>query len=437
MLYLKKRENYWFMQLLPNKTVADNINNFDKEKDFYRIWTNFCEQNTLLDSVNLRGIESGELNELEGPDFQGAEFELDGKIYRGDVEIHKECVEWKKHGHHLDQRYDRVVLHLVASQKMYPVLNSKDQKIPSISLLDFPMHNGSLNCSQNCEYLSQTMEPSLFQDLAIKRMSSKSFEIYELVSSLGIDQTLYSLILKTLGNVINKNNYERLAQLIPWKLVHLLKEKNNPPEFWIALYLGTAGLLNDQYDLNLTKHWKNILPLIEGAPLKRENWKWGGVRPNNFPQNRLIGLALFVWQLKEPSIYIELENLFYRRYPKEKIINGLNSLFNTNIIKNKLNDFWGQNLILELIGNVFIPLFYKLAIINNSFGFQMYLKQLYLELPASQNYGRLKSLMSQLKINKPISRNFYFNQALLHLQNNYCSSFNFNICPLQTIQQKN
>ena len=425
------------MQLLINNTIADNIDNFDKEKDLYQVWINFCEQHLYLKNVNLKGIEAGQLNELEGPDFQGAEFELGGKIYRGDVEIHKDCNDWSRHGHNLDQRYDRVVMHLVASNNLYPVLNSKNQKIPSVSLLDFPMHTDSFNCKQKCKYINKTIEPAIFQDLAINRMSNKSFDIFEIVSSLGIDQTLYSLILKTLGNVINKNNYERMAQLIPWKLVHLLKEKNNQPEFWIALYLGTAGLLDQQSESVLTKHWKSCLPLIEGTPLKKENWRWGGIRPNNFPQNRLTGLALFVWQQKEPSIYNELENLFYKRYPKEKFINELISLFNTKIIQNNLNNFLGLNMILELAGNVFIPLFYKLALNNNSFGFQMYLKQLYLELPTSQNYGRLNSLKKQLKINNSIIRYFYFNQALLHLQNNYCSFNNFNSCPLKTIQQKN
>ena len=64
-----------------------------------------------------------------------------------------------------------------------------------------------------------------------------------------------------------KNNYERLAQLIPWKLIHLLKEKNNRPEFWIALYLGTAGLLNDQFDLDLTYLLITIILLIIWATI--------------------------------------------------------------------------------------------------------------------------------------------------------------------------
>ena len=116
------------MQFYLYKTVEANIDIFNKEKDFYQVWNNFCEQKLYLKDSKLKGIEPGILNEIEGPDFQGAEFELYEKIYRGDVEIHKDCTEWKKHGHHLDQRYDRVVLHLVASKDFYPVYNSKNQK---------------------------------------------------------------------------------------------------------------------------------------------------------------------------------------------------------------------------------------------------------------------------------------------------------------------
>jgi len=433
------------MQFHLNKTVETNIDIFNKEKDFYQVWTNFCQQRIYLKNSKLKGIDPGILNEIEGPDFQGAEFELYEKIYRGDVEIHKDCADWKRHGHHLDQRYDRVVLHLVASNDFYTVYNSKNQKIPSISLLSFPVHHNNKNCLQECKLNSsnQLVFESEFQSLALQRLSIKTYEINKFISSFGIDQSLYMLILRALGNVINKNNYERLSQLIPWKLVHMLKEKNNPPEFLKALYFGAAGLINEKSDSVLNIHWKNCLPLIEGTPLKKECWRWGGIRPNNYPPNRLAGLAQLIWKLNDSSIYNVLEQLFYQRYSTAKFINKITSLFidcvyqNQNIKNIKTISLWGRNQILELTGNVFIPFFLKIAALKKSYGFEMYLKQLYLDLPATQKYGRLKPLINNLILNNSCIKHFYFNQALLHLQNNYCAYNNFEICPLQTNKQKN
>ena len=183
---------------------------FQKEKDYYQIWIYFCKYQLYIKNIELKGIESGKLNEFEGPDFQGSEFEFKGKTYRGDVEIHKDCKDWKRHGHHLDQRYDRVVLHLVASQNIFDVYNSKYQKIPSVSFLEFPIISQKKECLNNCGITNKMVNYKLFQDLSFQRMLTKSCLITNLVSGFGIDQSLYMLILKTLGNVTNKNNYERL-----------------------------------------------------------------------------------------------------------------------------------------------------------------------------------------------------------------------------------
>ena len=58
------------------------------ETDLYHIWEDFCREGESTTDLSLRGIYAGRLNRSSGPDFQGAEFELDGKVYRGDVEIH-------------------------------------------------------------------------------------------------------------------------------------------------------------------------------------------------------------------------------------------------------------------------------------------------------------------------------------------------------------
>jgi hypothetical protein len=445
MLYLKKRVILEFMQINIINTVKSYANFYTKEKDLYQVWINFCKQRTNLVDIKLKGIYSGILNESEGPDFQGAEFEFNGKIFRGDVEIHRHCVDWSRHGHHLDSHYDRVVLHLVMGKQLYPVYNSKNQIIPSISLLSFPVPVNNSECLKNCNFnfSDQSFPLFLFQTLALQRLTNKANEIYKLISTYGLDQSLYFFILRSLGNVVNKNNYERLAQLIPWKLVQFLKDKNNPPEYWIALYNGSAGLITEKSNSDVQRYWKNCLPLIEGTKINKESWKLGGIRPYNYPQNRLTGLALFIWQMKEPSIFNVLEQLFYKRSSTSEFIEKLISIFTVD--KNLLQhfkiinqaSFWGRNLIIELTGNVFIPIFYKIATLKKSYGFEMYLKQLFLELPLTQKYGKLDSLISRLHISNSISNHFYLYQALLHLQNAYCSFNNFTECPLQTFKQKN
>ena len=107
-----------------------NKQSITQEKDLYHIWENFCRTQSRTDDQRLCGIFAGQLNRFEGPDYQSAEFEIDGKIYRGDVEIHYNINDWYSHRHHLDPRYDGVLLHLVWDIKTGVVTyTSKRRKI--------------------------------------------------------------------------------------------------------------------------------------------------------------------------------------------------------------------------------------------------------------------------------------------------------------------
>ena len=53
-----------------------------QEYDLYHLWRRFAETGSTTDDGRLIGISPGQLNTSEGPDFESAEFQLDGKIYR-------------------------------------------------------------------------------------------------------------------------------------------------------------------------------------------------------------------------------------------------------------------------------------------------------------------------------------------------------------------
>src|SRR4051812_7015096 len=69
---------------------------------------------TTTDGRSVSIIHRGSWTHGFGPDFRDAMIALDGReILTGSVEIHLKTREWREHGHHLDSRYDAVVLHVV------------------------------------------------------------------------------------------------------------------------------------------------------------------------------------------------------------------------------------------------------------------------------------------------------------------------------------
>lgn len=58
-------------------------------------------------------VEHGRINRYDGPDIYGAIIAIDGRVCQGQVECHLRSADWFNHGHHTDDHYDQVILHVV------------------------------------------------------------------------------------------------------------------------------------------------------------------------------------------------------------------------------------------------------------------------------------------------------------------------------------
>ena len=84
----------------------------------------------------IRVLSFGQLNHLQGPDFTGAEVEIDGVKHHGSIEIHVNSSHWCLHGHHTDTRYNQVVLHVVWIHDE-EIKNQMGKILPTIALSDY------------------------------------------------------------------------------------------------------------------------------------------------------------------------------------------------------------------------------------------------------------------------------------------------------------
>ena len=91
-----------------------------------------------IDRRTIRVLKPGIWNHNEGPDFMHAEIEIGGKLHVGDVEIHVRSSEWYAHKHHLNSRYNRVIVHAVFFNDDFNLRTrlQNGKRIPTLELLN-------------------------------------------------------------------------------------------------------------------------------------------------------------------------------------------------------------------------------------------------------------------------------------------------------------
>ncbi len=112
------------------------------ERFLRHIWNRQYLHDTSLATTtgsSITVLHPGKLNSDAGPDFLDAKIKIGHTTYVGDVEIHRNAMEWLQHQHQEDPRYNRVVLHVVLEGELdhTPTLSQSGRAIPVLVLERF------------------------------------------------------------------------------------------------------------------------------------------------------------------------------------------------------------------------------------------------------------------------------------------------------------
>jgi len=109
------------------------------------------------------------------------------------------------------------------------------------------------------------------------------------------EETFYRLVLRTLGNPLNSDPFERLANVLPFKILHKHRTDILQVE---ALLLGQAGFLEgdfkDEYALKLQKEHQYLKHKWHLTPTLKAEWKFMRIRPPQFPTVRIVQFAAII-----------------------------------------------------------------------------------------------------------------------------------------------
>ncbi len=270
-----------------------------------------------------------------GPDFLGAELEMDGLCVKGDVEIHVRTSDWARHGHENDNRYDGVVLHVVATDDTDSAPPSLKPHLPDIPLAiagpagKLPRKSNQFP-SGTCQPIFSSMSDqelrALFTEAGRARFHIKSGAALTMIREHGVEHATRLLIFDAFGYQRNRKAFQTVCHRLR------AREWTNPREMEAAIW-GESGLLPDPAALDLapemekftTEIWKQWWKIRETAS-PTIKWHRAGTRPMNSPERRLAALTVVIERMHGTPMATMIELAGNSRSPKE-LIENLTAIF--------------------------------------------------------------------------------------------------------------
>lgn len=264
---------------------------------------------TTTQGVAIEVINPGRLNADSGPDFFNAQIRVGGMTWAGNVEIHQTSDDWYRHGHEKDAAYDNVVLHVVGRSTGREIFTSKGELVPEV-VLDYDnvllsryeelMERGGVDfvrCAKVVGEVPDVEKRAWLDALLVERLAAKSGRALELLELYGgdVDQVFLCLLARALGGKVNGEPMEALARRTPLKV--LLKHSGELQTE--AVLLGQAGLLStakgeDEYVAKLRREYDFLSIKFGLEAMDGSIWKYARLRPQNFPDVRIVQLAAVV-----------------------------------------------------------------------------------------------------------------------------------------------
>jgi len=282
-----------------------------KEEFLHFVWKyRLYDSDRLADTEgnNIEVISPGEYNRDSGPDFFSTRVRIGDTMWVGNAEVHINSSDWYRHGHHADQAYNNVVLHIVAKTDKQAVTASGivvPEVVPSIpdgvcqKYLEYVNNHLLIACQNDLHRIDRYLMTHWLNCLAIERLQAKTEAIEKSLAETGNDweESLYRLVARYFGARVNTDNFEMLARALPLKL--LRKHSDNRLQVEALLY-GMAGMLsgelfreavNDTYFRELMREFRVLRSKYSLIPMHGWLWKFHRLRPAGFPTVRLSQLA--------------------------------------------------------------------------------------------------------------------------------------------------
>jgi hypothetical protein len=378
------------------------------EKKLHEVW-NHQSFNSPLKTVNgddIKILEAGILNDdTAGPDFLGARIRIGNLVYVGDIEIDKDYNDWKNHGHNIDNKHNKVVLHasLTNLNNQQYVYTKDGRRVPTVCLANFiddknlteaaekfvpqTNNNTQIKCAHLTAEIDFHIKKSFVSELGIERFKKKCAKIENRLKELlfikemnlrepviGFDlrpefqkkdfhnidfrpielwqQLFYELVFEALGYSKNKTIMQRLAMSVNIQFLQKLGHDSETLSRFESALFNVSGLIPTKESLGekiipeyltaLNNDWEILKRIYDGHIYNKADWNFFKLRPQNFPTIRIAAGVRFLEALLFNDLLGVISKKFHEIRNFNVLVNSIRSLF---VLKAK--GFWKNHYVFD------------------------------------------------------------------------------------------
>lgn len=389
------------------------------EAHLYEIWQSqrFTKPLQTLSGLDISILDPGIRDEdVSGPDFKHARVRIGNLTYVGDIEIDSDYSNWKSHGHNIDNKYDKLVLHVTLFNKFNHqyVYTKEGRKVPTLCLKEFideelikkfgarveknkNSPNSKLKCSSLIETIDKEAKRKYVLRMGMGRFDKKCKRIYGRLKELAYikelklnepvvsydlnekfsernfthedfkdqelwQQLLYEFVFEALGYSKNKTIMMNLAQSAD---ITFLKKLGNDGELLKRIesaLFKVGGLVPDsdnlpdeatsEYTKSISENWENISKIYSGKTYDETQWHFFKMRPQNFPTIRIAGGVQIIYELLYNGLIQNIIKKINEIRNPNVLINSIRSLF---VIRS--SGFWQKHYVFDQAANTEIKYF--------------------------------------------------------------------------------
>ncbi|MFH0887651.1 MAG: DUF2851 family protein [Planctomycetota bacterium] len=297
------------------------------EKFIHYLWAEQPLENLhyrTADNKEIKIVFTGLWNSNPGPDFTDAVIYIDNQLYKGDIEIHLYSSDWTRHQHHLNNKYNNLILHITLwddNEKLIKLNNGREipqmilsellreklEDIDKLLELDIaPKQDSYFTSAGRCySYIKQAPNQKtiyFLEGAGESRLLRKidNFNNRLSKSKSDYDEVLYQGIMSALGYKNNQLSFLQLSEIVPYQKILKLTGQYSEDKQSLAiqsLLLTAVGLLPETTD-NLNQATKYYLKYLnefscvsKKSPGVKLDWQIPGGRPANSPYRRIAGIS--------------------------------------------------------------------------------------------------------------------------------------------------